>query len=324
MEDGKPKELIKLEGLKTGYNFESLESGSKAFTVTSDAIVATTTITVTAEDYALTFATDASVLLTSDNTSIIGSGGNDSIALADNLSVISGSVSIDGANGNDVFTLSNISIEGTSGALAVLGGAGADTFTLSNISVGGGTVNIYGGADADSINLTNISVASGAFNVYGGTGSGTNDSAGDFFNISNSTGLSIISGEGDSDTFAIGGNSVISLTGLDTSDLISVASASNISLHKDGLLVLGSASIYTGQTSDSLFATNYDNVSITTGAGHTSILADIIDKLAWSSINSGGFQYERPLAYSDTAVMSISNSRQHKCFNECCRNYFNI
>ena len=400
-----PTALIELDGLSvsSAWGFESIKSGSNAFTVTANAIDSKKQITVTAEDYALTFATDASVLLTSDGTSIIGSEGNDSIALADNLSVISGSVSINGMAGNDVFTLSNISVGGDKGALAVLGGdgadsltisnisvgggvyldggsgtdvfsisnisvasganfsvyggtendsiyasgisvgggsvlfdggtgndsitagsfnitsgnisisggAGSDTFALSNISVGGGTVNIYGGADNDSITLNDVSVTSGALNIYGGETDGTDS---DLFNISKVSGISIISGTNDSDTFAfnVGDAGALSIAGLDNSDIISLSAAptkDNVKL-EGGTLVLGSVSVTANAFSDAAAFAEIYNVSVKGSTGEASILAEFIDPYAWHSISGtdAGFRYGREYGTENTALISISGA----------------
>ena len=252
--------------------------------------------------------------------------GGDSIYVQ-NVSVSGGSFNVYGNAGADSISVQNVSVEG-GGYFNVNGGDDADIISVQNVSVSG-YFYIYGNEDADTISVTNATVSgdgfyvdggagsdnisvsgvtgNNKFNVYGDGGEGTDGDA-DIFNIANSTGIQIYSGETDSDTFSfdVASGVAVAISGLNVGDKISLSSAiDSIGYNKTNkILTLGKVSIsndnFTEQASD---ITKFYNVTVYNGATETNI-GDLFDAVKWSSVAADTFTYGRK--YTDTGLISIS------------------
>ena len=199
---------------------------------------------------------------------------------------------------------------------SVMGTAGNDIFNfgsrISNTTLTE-SISINGGAGSDTFNATGITVASDKnFVLDGGEGKDT-------FNITGSSGVSIVSTNGDSDTFFFGtsANAVVSISGLDTSDTIKFASevTGTFADKKLTFTTTNNSKTFEINLESALTSALYDvKVYNGTSANNSdTTLGDIVDPYIWTSSTTGvggtyTALYGRKNSVSDTAHASATFS----------------
>ncbi len=231
-----------------------------------------------------------------DGKTVYGSGGNDSISVANNA-VISVSASIDGGAGNDTFTLNSVSI-GSGKVFEILGNGGADSINVTGATVNG-TFNIDGGADANVLNISSVSLAGTAANILGGAGTDSIKVDG----VTVTSGAFKIDGKEQNDTI-----SVTNLTANAAASIIGGAGADSIVLSgvtgNDNLLVYGGNGSDTD--ADIFDITNSTGISIVSGASDQDSLK--FNTAQASTISISNFNNSDVLLLSSEVTGSVSGT----------------
>jgi Ca2+-binding RTX toxin-like protein len=268
-----------LSGIKSDTNLTAADVTNSTVNIASTAIVSGTEIEITKNNsynVALGAAASLKISAFAANTSIIGSENADTFTIASNVTV---ATSIYGGKGNDHFIINGKTI---STGLYLDGGSDTDTFDITGITAG------------DKLTI--------------GAGDGN-----DTINLSNSTGISIVSGANDSDTFYFSGTSTATISGFTATDKVSLATAvdSANSSFANGVLRLGDVQItVVGMTDSSDASTLYGMTIYNGGAGASETkLEELIDPMHWAegTGDSAGTYFFGRTYGSETARISIGS-----------------